>query len=131
MTANQQPLSGEQLLRAVDRLPRAELESFVDQVLALRARRIAPHLSYNESELLLRINRTLPEAALQRYHALIARRRDGTLTVAEHTELLDLTDQEELVNAERVAALAELAGLRQMTLPALMHSLGIRPAEYA
>jgi hypothetical protein len=49
-------VSTEQLLHAVERLPPQELATFVDQVVALRAQRTAPHLDQPETTLLLQIN---------------------------------------------------------------------------
>lgn len=131
MAVDQLHASPEQLLRAVEGLPGEELDAFVEQVLALRARRVAPHLSLDEAELLLAINRPIPAAVQHRYDELIGNRRAETLTSGEHAELLHLTDHVERLNAERVAALADLARLRQMTLTALMQRLDIRPPAYA
>jgi hypothetical protein len=63
----------------------------------------------------------------QRYDDLIAKRQAETLTPDEHAELLRLSDQTERVHAERIAALAALAQIRQTTLPDLMRDVGIAP----
>jgi hypothetical protein len=96
--------------------------------LALRARREAPSLPASESELLLRVNDAIPIELQSRYAELIARRRDELLTPAELEELLGLTDEIERLEARRVAALAELARLRRLSLEELMGSLGISSA---
>ncbi|WP_026369952.1 hypothetical protein [Kallotenue papyrolyticum] len=124
-------ISAEQLIRALEQLPPQELDALVDRVLAIRAVRAAPHLPADETELLLRINQGMPEDLRRRYEALVAKRDSATLTPEEHTELCELTDQLEKLEAERVAALAELARLRQTTIPELMRSLGIQPPTYA
>jgi hypothetical protein len=49
-------LPTDELLRAVGQLNQADLEQFVSQVIALRAKRQAPSLPRAESELLLKIN---------------------------------------------------------------------------
>ena len=49
-------VSTEQLLRAVERLPPQDLDTFVAQVIALRAQRNAPHLNQEETALLLQIS---------------------------------------------------------------------------
>lgn len=131
MTVDQQHASPEQLLRAVESLRGEELDVFVEQVIALRARRVASHLPPDEAALLLAINRSVPVTTQQRYGELISKRQAETLTPEEHTELLQLTDQAELLNAERVSALADLARLRQTTLTELMKSLDIQPPAYA
>ena len=54
-------LSRRDLLKATEQLDPAEFQQFVADVLGLRAQRQAPRLSANESDLLLTINRGLPE----------------------------------------------------------------------
>jgi hypothetical protein len=80
-------LSRRDLLRAAEQLDAAEFQQFVSDVLGLRARRQVPHLSAAESELLLIVNRGLPEDLQGRYRDLIAKRRQETLTAEELTEL--------------------------------------------
>jgi hypothetical protein len=122
-------VSTQQLLRAVDQMPTPQLERFVAQVLALRARREAPSLPAPEADLMLEINEAVPGGLQSRYDRLVARRRDERLTSEELEELLRLTDEIEEREARRVAALAELARLRRMPLEGLMRSLGIPAAN--
>ena len=123
-------VSPEQLLRAVEQMTPQELAAFIRHVLALRAQREAPHLSQTESALMLRINQAIPADLQRRYDDLIAKRSAATLTPEEYAELLQLTDQVEQLEADRIAALTELASLRQISLTDLMHSLGIQPPPY-
>jgi hypothetical protein len=124
-------VSTEQLLRAVDRLPQDELETFVGQVIALRAQRAAPHLSQEETTLLIQINAGLPAGVQQRFEELIAKRQSETITPDELYELIQITDEIERRDAQRLAALIDLARLRQTSVAALMSALGIGPAAYA
>jgi len=124
-------LPTDELLKAVGQLSQPELEQFVFQVIALRARRKAPSLPRAESELLLKINRGAPPDVQKRYGELIAKRRAETLAPDEYNELLRLTEQFEALEARRVESLAELARLRNTTLAALMKDLGIRKPAYA
>jgi len=123
-------VSPEQLLRAVEQMPPQELAAFIRHVLALRAQREARHLSQAESALMLRINQGIPADLQRRYDDLIAKRSAATLIPEEYAELLQLTDQVEQLEADRIAALTELAGLRQTSLTDLMHTLGIQPPPY-
>ncbi len=120
-------LSSEQLLNAARQMSRRELSQFIGQVLALRARHEAPVLPAAESELLLQINQPIPADLQRRYEELIARRDERTLSPAEHQELLQLTDQVELLEAERVRHLIELARWRKVSLDDLMRRLGLEP----
>ena len=78
-----------------------------------------------ESALLLRINEGLPSELRERLAALRTSREHETITDAEYQELTRLTDQAEELNADRLAALVELATLRGISLPVLMDQLGI------
>ncbi len=67
----------------------------------------------------------------RRYDELCIRRQAAILTSEEYTELLTLSDQFEEWAANRIAFLAELARIRQVSLPDLMRTLGIQAPEYA
>jgi hypothetical protein len=123
-------LSRRDLLRAAEQLEPAELQQFVTDVLGLRARHQAPRLSAPESELLLIVNRGLPEDLQGRYRALLAKRRQQNLAPEEQAELLRLTDQVEQLEADRLAALSELAQVRQTTLADLMRGLGLQAPSH-
>ena len=60
-------LSRRDLLRAAEQLDPTELQQFVTDVIGLRARRCTAPLSVAESELLLIVNRGLPEDLQKRY----------------------------------------------------------------
>jgi hypothetical protein len=95
-----------------------------------QARRQAPHLSRDETELLQQVNLGLSERQWQRYHELVAKRRAEILTADEQKELIAFSDQIERANARRIAHLIELAKLRQTSLETLMSELGIQSPAY-
>jgi hypothetical protein len=119
--------STEQLLKEIEQLPQPELEFFVDQVLKLRAQRQVPHLSASESELLLKINQSIPEPLQQQFEQLVMKRQHLTITETELAELIEITDRIEALNVERIQALAELARSRNQSLTQVMENLGIQP----
>jgi hypothetical protein len=123
-------LPAEVLLKAVEQLNEQELDQFVDRVLVLQAQRKAPSLVKDEAELLQKINQRLPDSLQSQYDHLIAKRKNETLTPEEHTTLLNLTEQVEQFEAERIDHLAELAHLRQISLTDLMVALQIQPPTY-
>ena len=82
-------------------------------------------LPSTESELLARINEGLPDALRDRYGELIARRDQALLDSDERAELLRLGAEVEEREGDRVAALAELARIRGVSLSALMNLPGI------
>lgn len=124
-------MSSDQLLRAVEHLPPQELASFVRRVLILKAQREAPSLSQAESALLGQINLTLSPPQQQQYDALIARRDAGTIRAEELATLIQMTDDIERQDAQRMAALIQLAQLRQTSVPEVMVALGIKAPRYA
>lgn len=119
-------LSMEQLFKVVKQMPPNELEKFVAEVLALRAEHVAPRLSETESNLLLKINRGVPETLQKRYNALIAKRQAETLAKKEYDELLRITSRIERLDVERMKYLVALARLRKKPLTTLMRELGIK-----
>jgi hypothetical protein len=121
--------STDQIISAVAQLSLSELERVFDRVLALQAERKAPHLSPDESKLLVRVNQGLPPELRERLALLKARREDESITDAEYEELTRLSDRAEELHAERMTAMVALAKLRGVSLPELMNQLGIRFPE--
>jgi len=122
-------LSFDQLVSAVTRLPQAEFEKFIRTICGIRPLYERHRLSRRESELLLRISQGIPSVTQHRYDELIAKRDARTLTPEEYDELLRLTDQVELLDAERVGCLTELARIRNRPLRLLMDELGITSTD--
>lgn len=122
-------ISTEQIIAAVNELSLPELEQVFDKVLAVRAERIAPALPAVETSLLTRINQGPPAEFRMRLKELKAKRADGTISDPEYEELTRLADQAEVLHAERLAALGELARLRGLRLPELMAQLGLHFPE--
>lgn len=67
----------------------------------------------------------------KKYNDLLAKRKAEDLTPEEHSELLDLTNQVEKLETQRVEYLAEMARLRQTNITDLMNSLGIQSPAHA
>jgi len=108
---------------------KATTDDFVRRVLSLRARRLTHCLSQEETTLLQRINDGPSPDVLRRRQELIARRDARVISPEELAELIRLTEQAERFDADRMAALIDLAGVRQTTLDQLMTDLGLLPLE--
>ena len=117
----------EKVLDGVAQLDTPELEQFLTQVSTLLAQRKATNLSKRETELLLKINQGLSSDLQQQYDALMAKLQADTISPPEHKTLLDLIDQIEQRDADRMKALVELAQLRNLPLETLLNQLGIHP----
>jgi len=102
-----------------------ELEELTTGLLALRARKLAPVASGEETRLLLAINQGLALEFTDRVASLIKKRDESGLSVAEQNELIQLADVVERRGVERAEALSTLAELRGVSLRELMRSLGV------
>jgi hypothetical protein len=103
----------------------AELEELTAGLLALRARKLAPVVSGEETRLLLAISDGVSVELRDRVASLIEMRDDCGLTVAENSELMQLADEVERRGMERLDALSKLAEIRGVSLRELMNSLGV------
>jgi hypothetical protein len=83
-----------------------------------------------ELELLQKINIGLSPETWDKYHNLISKRRAETLDIQEQARLIEISDQIEQGNVQRLSALVELAKLRNTSLPTLIQDLGIKSPEY-
>ncbi|MCI0536377.1 MAG: hypothetical protein L0Z50_14240 [Verrucomicrobiales bacterium] len=124
-------VSRKQLLDAVAALPEPELDTFIDELMTVRAQRYVPSLSTEEAGLLERINRcSLGQLEWQRFYELLERQRAEKITEAEHSEMRRLTDKMERLNVERIEALVGLAKLRSVSLEQVMDALGVKSPGY-
>jgi hypothetical protein len=78
--------------------------------------------------LLVRVNQGLP--SLERLASLRAKREDEIITDTEYEELTRLTEQAKELHADRMAALAELAKCRSVSLGTLLDQLGVQFPEH-
>lgn len=120
----------EDLLNAALQLPRPELEQFVHRLFVLKAREETTLLPEREAELLSKINQALPPSTQHRLNELISKRRSHTISEDELQELIQLTDQVELLDAERLKYLLELSHLRDVSLEDLINQLGLKPEPH-
>lgn len=88
-------------------------------------------LPQKEADLIQKINQSMTQFQWGRYKELLAKRQAETLTPDEQRELMAFSDQIEAANVKRIEFVAELAQLRQTTIPAIMHDLGLKPIAYA
>ena len=121
----------DELLHAVEQLNLPDLEQLRSRIISVQARRKAPSLSKDESNLLLQINQGLSLDAQKHFDTLIAKRQAETITPDELQELITLTDQIEESDAERAANIAKLAQIRGVSFSDTMEELAIRPPAYA
>lgn len=105
-------------------------DAYMVQTLEQRLHEVLPdpnRLPAAESALLVKINRGPDGLEWDRYHALLARNHDETITPAEHAELISMIRLVENANVERIEYLIDLASLRGVSLDSLLESLNICP----
>ena len=124
-------LSFDQLVNAVAQLPQTEFKKFLHTINKIHPPHEEHHFSIRESELLLSINQGIPLTLQQRYDELIEKRDNRILTPDEYQELLQITEQVELLDAKRMEYIIELARLRKLPLNILMENLELSPITNA
>ena len=120
------PSKSKEILKAVEKLRPDELTTFVQDVLKLRAQKVAPCLTATETDLLAKINQALPTKTRTRFEQLSKRRRKESLTAAERREFIAITNQGERLAGQRARALADLATVRKVSVDKLMDQLGFK-----
>lgn len=130
MNTQTKNLSSKQIVSAAQTMPLDELEKLVGNVLAVRAERVAPHLSGEEGKLLRTVQKTLPKKSLQRMKTLQKLRDDEKLSPEGYAELAELIEKLEIIHAERLEAVAKLADLRGVTFQTALEKIGLRLPVY-
>jgi hypothetical protein len=78
-----------------------------------------------ESELLLKINQGISDEMQERFDELVAKRLTLDLSEEELAELIQLTNEVERLDAERIKYLGELGQLRGRSLSEIMQDLEV------
>ncbi len=118
-------LNPEQILEQMGQLALSDLEQVMNKGYYLLAEKKAPHLSKRETELFREINDSFDEVFWHRYKELREKLEDETMTPTENEEFLKMNEEVEAKNVIRLRSVAELAQLRQMSIPDLMNQLGL------
>jgi len=117
----------ENLLNAVAQMPEGEFNRFVEKAKKLRQNAKAKQtVSPEEVDLLHKINTIYSAEKRRRYNELYDKFKQEKLTPKEHKELLDLSNEFEMLNAKRLKYLGELAEMRGQSLKAVIKDLGMK-----
>jgi hypothetical protein len=120
----------ENLIISAEQLKLSQLEDLISRLKELRQKRLINRLPSDETELIERLNNWLPADSQEQLSALIARRDANTLNSKQQQELTVLLEKAKEAHNKRVEVLTELAGLRGISLTALMNDLGVRFPDY-
>lgn len=126
----QQDLTSQQIISALQTMPLDELEKLVDNALLVRAERVAPHLTGEETKILKIIQTGLPGENLERMKELQKMRDNGNLSPAGFGELAQLIEKLEEIHAERLAAVVQLANLRGVSFQIALDQVGLKLPDY-
>jgi hypothetical protein len=118
-------LAIDDILVGISDLETPDLEQFLQKIGRIIARRKSPSLTEGETTLLQAINQSSNAALQNRYSVLSKKQNSGKISDAEHEELLSLIDKLEILQAERLENLIELAHLRGISLAILMQNLNL------
>ncbi len=115
------------LIKSVEELDIDNLEKFLERVLLIRAKKIAPTISKKEANLLTIINQPIPEKLLKGFKKLNSIKKERILLDKEHRQLSKILNDIEKLNADRLVALATLSKIQKKPLKQLMTQFGVGP----
>jgi hypothetical protein len=120
-------LSVSEIIENASQLNRRDFESLVGKLNYLRAQRIVPSLSKQESDLLKKINEGFPQDKWKRLAFLDDKMEFDNLTENEANESLVLAEELEAYTVQRFTYLKKLAIFRGVTIEKLLIDLNITP----
>jgi hypothetical protein len=116
-----------EIIANASQLSNRDLNALLGQLSLLRAKRTAPSLPQEETNLLNQINEGFPALKWMRLVALDRKMEFDDLTEEEATESLGLAEDLEDYTLQRFENLKKLANLRSVSVEHLMQALGITP----
>lgn len=122
MAIQNSEITTENVLGALVEMPEKDFEQVVNQAKELRNEKE----SFEENDLIHRINTIFSPEKRQRYNELYARFKSKNLSEDENAELLELSDEFEILNAKRLEYIGKLATLRGQSFKDLINDLGIK-----
>jgi hypothetical protein len=119
-------VTSENVLSALIEMPQKDFEKIVKEATEQRTNeQKRKTISAAEADLLDKINNIFPSAKRRRYNELYAKFKENDLAEGEYEELAELTNEFEILNAQRLEYIGELASLRGQTLEQVMEAFEI------
>lgn len=113
------------LFHEVERLDNRSLDTFIANIVSLRARRSTPDKQKQEAFLLEKINKSLSLQDSLRFKLLNQKHSEGNISEQEYAELSVLVEKIEKLNVNRLKYMTTLAQVRNVSVRELMNQLGI------
>ena len=105
------------------------LETFLEEVSLILARRKAASLSKKETILMDKINNSVSASIRTRQQELSLKSRANEISEQEREELLSISQKIEEGDLIRIQSIAELAQLHEVSIDAMMKNLGLKHYE--
>lgn len=125
MAIQNSKITTENVLNAVVQMPELEFESFVEKARRLRDGKE----TLSEADLLHKINTIYSAEKRQRYNELYAKFKAESISETEREELLVLSDEFEMLDAERLRYIGELSILRGQDFEDVIKDLGVKSTQ--
>ena len=109
-------LTFDDILKSVSNLETNEIVQFMQEISKIVAQRKAKSLSFHESDLLKKINESVPTKLQLQYDTLAVKLNDETINEKEYQQLLKIIAKLEQAKAEKLESMIELAHLRNIPL---------------
>ncbi len=109
-------LTFDDILKSVSNLETNEIVQFMQEISKIVAQRKAKSLSFRESNLLKKINESVPTKLQLQYDTLAVKLNDETISEKEYQQLLKIIAKLEQAKAEKLESMIELAHLRNIPL---------------
>jgi len=117
------------LIRDLQQLDPTELDKVIRAAIAMRSSRIGDTLELAETELLSRIHKSLPDEFQREYDQLVKKRRQDELDEKDSRRYVEMTEELQQLELERLETIAALAVKRGVTLKEIREELGIDPPD--
>ena len=107
------------------------LSSFISKFIEKQfPKKQASQVSKEEADLLKKINLGFSNDFWTRYKLLVQKRKNEEISEPELKDLIQMTNELEIANSERIKNLVELSKIRGISLDGLMSDLGITPVAH-
>jgi hypothetical protein len=113
------------LFHEVERLDNRSLDTFISNIVLMRAKRSASDRQKREAFLLGKINKGLSFQDAVRLQLLNQKYSEGNITEQKYSELNVLVEKVEKLNVSRLKYMTQLAQFREVSVRELMNQLGI------
>ncbi len=118
-------------INSIDQLKESDLDKIIKKLLTLRVKQQITQLPKLETQLVKKITKKLSKTKQVKYERLTQKRLDATLTDKEHSELANIIDSIEKIEADKAQAIFTLSQIRGISPAKLMASLKFTPQKNA